>query len=324
MARGASGRGVVSRRAVLLAALLVPALAAAEPAPRLETLRGVLSIEGKQVALPEGAWLRAAVTQTAPGVVSVALLQLRDGKVAGGVLVQVNQAGAPGNWGSAPACSRRDLPYARVRIISDHDGACAYVAAVAAGTDTAVDPAWTAAGAAALAHDWAMPARWAVAGIRVTDPLAAVQVRYAFALAPGQPFPPGLSGWAETALDSAERGVLNLLDPAQPLPPLALAAPAPAETGGEVPRAVWKTLTFRAIATTLDFTTNVIAIGNLVTASLLSAWNTVTGPWIYLGHELAWDYFGAPAEQRRDFPGLGPELPPAAATVARGAEEKRL
>lgn len=304
------------RRAAVLAVLLVPVLAAAEPAPPLVPVRGLLAIEGKQVALPDGAWLRAAVTETGPGVVSVALLQLRDGKVAGGVLVQVNRAGAASNWGSAPACSRRDLPFARVRTTSDHDGACAWVAAVTAGDNRPVDPAWTAAAAAALARDWAMPARWAEAGIRVSDPLAAVQVRYAFALAPGQPFPPGLSGWAETALDSAERGLLNLLDPAQPLPPLTQAAPAAAETAGEVPRAVWKTLTFRAIVTTLDFTTNVIAIGNLVTASLLSAWNTVTGPWIYLGHELAWDYFGAPAEQRRDFPGLGTELPPAGVAVA--------
>ena len=70
---------------------------------------------------------------------------------------------------------------------------------------------------------------------------------------------------------------------------------------------MWKTLTFRAIATTIDFSTNLIAIGNLVTASLLSAWNTVTGPWIYLGHELAWDYFGAPAVKQLDLPGIGVE-----------------
>ena len=312
----------MSRRAAALAAMLLPALAAAQPAPPpLEAIQGELSIEGKQVALPDGEWLRAGSAQAA-GVASVALLHLRDGRVAGGVLVQANLSGAPSTWGSAPACDRHDLPFARVRYASDHDGSCAYVATVHAdpggattggATGAMVDPAWAAAVAAALARGWALPARWAVAGIRVSDPLAAVQIRYAYALRPGQPFPPGLSGWAETAQDSAERGLLNLLDPARPLPPLAQAGPAPADakSDGAVPRAVWKTLTYRAIATTIDFTTNVVAMGNLVSAALLSVWNTLTGPWIYLGHELAWDYFGAPALPRRDLPGLGPEVPPA-------------
>ena len=320
------------RRAAALAALFFPSLAVAQPAAPPETLRGVLSIEGKQVALPEGEWLRAAAADVAGsenGMVSVALLQLRDTHVVGGVLVQANKAGTPSDWGGAPACGRSDLPFTRVRYLSDHDGSCAWVAAVQAPdggavSDATVDPAWAAARALARMHDWTMPARWAEAGMRVSDPLAAVQVRYAFALPPGQPVPPGLSGWAETALDSAERGLLNLLDPTRPLPPVAQAVPAAPEPDAGIPRAVWKTLTFRAIATTLDFSTNVIAIGNLVTAGLLSAWNTLTGPWIYLGHELAWDYFGAPARTQRDLPGLGAETPPAPATVAGGAEAQAL
>ena len=300
------------RHAAALTLLLCPSFAAAQPAPTPGTVRGVLSIEGKQVALPEGAWLRMATADAAPGVVSIVLLQLHDGKVAGAVLVQANRAGAPTAWGSAPGCERRDLPFARVRYASDHDGSCAYVAAVpAAAPGAAVDPAWADASGAALARGWALPSRWAEAAIRVSDPLAAVQIRYAFTWPPDQPFPPGLSGWAQTAQDSAERGLLNLLDPARKLPPLAQAAPAPPEAAPDgVPRAVWKTLTYRAIATTIDFSTNLMAMGSLVPAALLSTWNTLTGPWIYLAHELAWDYFGAPAEQRRELPGLGAEVAP--------------
>jgi uncharacterized membrane protein len=296
-------------RAAAMAAALVPTLAAAQPAPQLATLHGTLSLEGKQVALPEGEWLRAAAAEAEGGVVSVALLQLRDGQVAGGVLMQANKAGAPGSWGSAPACTRGDLPLARVRYASDHDGSCAYIAvAESAPGGGAVDPAWAEAGRVAAADGWPMPSRWAVAAIRVSDPLAAVQVRYAFPLPQGETLPPGLSAWTETAWDGVERGLLNLPDPARPLPPVGPTEPPPAEgKGGGLPRAVWKTLTFRAIATTIDFSTNVIAIGNLTTAALLSAWNTVTGPWIYLGHELAWDYFGAPSVRQRDLPGLGPE-----------------
>ncbi len=308
--RRAGGKDKLMRSAAALAACLLPALAAAQPLP---TLHGVLSIEGKQVALPEGEWLRAGAAEEdgrAPGVVSEALLQVRGGEVIGSALVQVNKAGAASDWGNAPACARRDLPLARVRYTSDHDGSCAYVAVVADGV-AAVDPAWAAARAAAAARGWAMPARWAEAGIRVSDPLAALQVRYGFPLSPGQPLPPGLVGWTDTAWDSAEHGLLNLLAPSQPLPSLGKGAPEPvaveAQPAGGLPRAVWKTITFRMIATTIDFSTNVIAIGNLTTAVLLSAWNTVTGPWIYLAHEMAWDYFGAPAVRQLDLPGLGPE-----------------
>lgn len=300
------------RRAVTLAAGLLPALAAAQPVATPVAPGGVLSIEGKQVPLPEGAWLRAGGAEGEDGVVSLALLQVRDGQVVGGVLLQANKAGAPSDWGSAPGCRRTDLPFVRVHYASDHDGACAYVAVVeAAPGGTPVDPAWAEASGLAAARGWTLPGRWAEAAIRVSDPLEAVQVRYAFALPAGVDLPPGLSGWTETALDGAAHGLLNQLEPPRALPPLEQAGPAPdEETTGGIPRPVWKTITFRMIATTIDFSTNVIAIGNLVTASLLSAWNTVTGPWIYLAHELAWDYFGAPAVTGLDLPGIGAEHPP--------------
>jgi uncharacterized membrane protein len=62
-----------------------------------------------------------------------------------------------------------------------------------------------------------------------------------------------------------------------------------------IKQAVAKTITFRIIVTTLDFTTNYVVIGELATAAGLSAFNLVAGPLFYLGHEAAWNYFG-PAE----------------------------
>lgn len=59
-------------------------------------------------------------------------------------------------------------------------------------------------------------------------------------------------------------------------------------------QAVAKTITFRIIVTTLDFTTNYLVIGELNTAAGLSAFNLVAGPLLYLGHETAWNYFGPP------------------------------
>jgi uncharacterized membrane protein len=59
-------------------------------------------------------------------------------------------------------------------------------------------------------------------------------------------------------------------------------------------QAVAKTVTFRIIVTTLDFTTNYIVIGELNTAAGLSAFNLVAGPLFYLAHETAWNYLGPP------------------------------
>ena len=61
-------------------------------------------------------------------------------------------------------------------------------------------------------------------------------------------------------------------------------------------QAVAKTVTFRIIVTTLDFTTNLVVIGELNTAAGLSAFNLVAGPLFYLAHEAAWNYLGPPED----------------------------
>jgi uncharacterized membrane protein len=64
----------------------------------------------------------------------------------------------------------------------------------------------------------------------------------------------------------------------------------PARIG--IKRSIAKTITFRIIVTTLDFSTNYVMIGELVTAAGLSAFTLVVAPLFYLGHEAAWNYFG--------------------------------
>ena len=60
-------------------------------------------------------------------------------------------------------------------------------------------------------------------------------------------------------------------------------------------RTIAKTITFRVIVTTLDFTTNYIVIGEIATAAGLSTFNLVAGPLFYFAHEAVWNYLG-PAE----------------------------
>jgi uncharacterized membrane protein len=62
-----------------------------------------------------------------------------------------------------------------------------------------------------------------------------------------------------------------------------------------VSRAVAKTITFRTIATTMDFTVNYAVVGEFGTALALSAFGIVVGPFVYLGHEMAWDRYGEQA-----------------------------
>jgi uncharacterized membrane protein len=64
-------------------------------------------------------------------------------------------------------------------------------------------------------------------------------------------------------------------------------------------QAVAKTITFRIIVTSLDFTVNYVVIGELATAAGLSTFNMIAGPLFYLGHEAAWNYFG-PADRALD------------------------
>ncbi len=305
-----------------LMAVLTMAQAPTPPA------HGTLSLEGKQIPLPDGEWVQAGKASTAEGLVSVALLQLRDRTVAAAVLVQASRLGTAADWGSAPECDRTDLPLARTHFKSDHDGSCAFVARVAEGGDgVPVDAAWHDARRTAEAQGWTWPAAWGVMGVRVVAPLSGVQVRYAIALGQtGGPDAAALAAWTPGTWDQVERGLHNQLDPARPLPPLTApaapppwAVPPPDPDGFTLSRSVWKTITYRVIGTSLDFATNLIAIGDLATAAALSSLPILIGPWIYLGHELAWEHFGGPANRQEALPGLGAETPwPQQAAAATG------
>lgn len=88
-----------------------------------------------------------------------------------------------------------------------------------------------------------------------------------------------------------EAPVRRPVEPAAPREGRALAKIfVPAKLG--IGRAVAKTITFRIIVTTLDFSTNYLVLGELGAAAGLSAFALVFGPLFYLAHETAWNYFG--------------------------------
>jgi uncharacterized membrane protein len=93
-----------------------------------------------------------------------------------------------------------------------------------------------------------------------------------------------------------------------PLRPDAEAPPA-GEGGFTISQALAKTITFRTIATAVDFTMNYVVVGDVATAVGLSAFAFVVGPFVYLGHEKAWDYWDPPGQRAPDLPGPTRLLP---------------
>ena len=59
---------------------------------------------------------------------------------------------------------------------------------------------------------------------------------------------------------------------------------------GAISPALAKTITYRTIATIVDFTTNYVVVGTVAEAMILSATGFVLGPFVYFGHEKAWKY----------------------------------
>ncbi len=68
--------------------------------------------------------------------------------------------------------------------------------------------------------------------------------------------------------------------------------PLSSRTGLKLDRILVKTVTYRAIVTTTDFTANFVVSGDLAQAVTLTAFGFVVGPFVYYGHEKAWERFG--------------------------------
>jgi len=79
-------------------------------------------------------------------------------------------------------------------------------------------------------------------------------------------------------------------------------------------RALAKTITYRAFATVMEFATNYVVVGEVVTAASLSAFGFVVGPSVYYAHETAWDRFGSSSGRvadRLNIPAQAAPPPPA-------------
>ncbi|MGA2996486.1 DUF2061 domain-containing protein [Bradyrhizobium sp.] len=91
----------------------------------------------------------------------------------------------------------------------------------------------------------------------------------------------------------AHEAALNYLRPSETSVTLHLRTSDPGSdtTGLTISPALAKTITYRTIATIVDFTTNYVVVGTVAEAMILSATGFVLGPFVYYGHEKAWEYF---------------------------------
>jgi uncharacterized membrane protein len=73
-------------------------------------------------------------------------------------------------------------------------------------------------------------------------------------------------------------------------------ASADDERSVTISKAIAKTITFRTIATAMDFTALYVVVGDPLTAVGLAAWGFVAGPFVYWGHEKLWERFTSEEE----------------------------
>ena len=99
------------------------------------------------------------------------------------------------------------------------------------------------------------------------------------------------TGWNRFGPRIVKNGVVSV-----PLPALRQKSAAPQEKKPAiaVERSIAKTITFRTIGTVMEFSTNYAVVRDVTTAAWLSAFGFVLGPFIYLGHEKAWELVPAP------------------------------
>ncbi len=99
------------------------------------------------------------------------------------------------------------------------------------------------------------------------------------------------TGWNRFGPRIVKNGVVSV-----PLPSLRQKSGAPQEQKPAlaVERSIAKTITFRTIGTVMEFSTNYAVVRDVTTAAWLSAFGFVLGPFIYLGHEKAWELATAP------------------------------
>jgi uncharacterized membrane protein len=110
----------------------------------------------------------------------------------------------------------------------------------------------------------------------------------------------------------------NYLASPDPANPEAAGSPSTYMVGNvPVSRALAKTMVFRTLATAMDFTTNYVVVGDVASAVVLSASGFILGPFVYYGHEKAWEYFSKDADNVLD---LSDQRRPLPARVALAAE----
>ncbi|MGE0224192.1 MAG: DUF2061 domain-containing protein [Acetobacteraceae bacterium] len=176
-------------------------------------LRGVLTLNGKQVPLPEGEWVVAADgpsdwSNPAIGAYgylrTLVLFRSAGNRIDAVAEINTNALPTADGWGMAAECARTDLIMAVVRYRAGWDGSCFFVTHTLTTAETT--PAWKRARDFARLKNWAFSPTWVTAGFRSANRSDVIDVRFhlapeAYGFATETPNSWRASGWMATRLD---------------------------------------------------------------------------------------------------------------------------
>ncbi len=82
--------------------------------------------------------------------------------------------------------------------------------------------------------------------------------------------------------------------------------------GITIDRALAKTIAYETLGSAAEFTVNLMVVGDVVTAAIITAPLVIVGPFIYYGHEKGWDMLAAPTRRAVSSAGRRWKVGPAA------------
>ncbi len=151
-------------------------------------VKGVLTLDGKQIALPKGDWIVAHdgpngwnnPTIGAFGYIrTVVLLHLQGTRVDAMLEINANALPTADGWGMAGDCGRSDLVMAVIRYRAGWDGSCFFVNHTI--TANEAQATWRSARTFAAARGWSVSSTWLTAGFRSANRGDVIDARFHFA-----------------------------------------------------------------------------------------------------------------------------------------------
>lgn len=175
------------------------------------TLHRVITLDGKQIPLPEGRWSMLG-SEVNAGTTAAVLGQIEDASLRGLLVVHTNREKTNAIVGPSGECGRSDLLFAVTRYDTPEDGFCGYGKRVMpmAPDERAMhdNPLWAHAAQLLADNRISIPPHLVMIGARARTQENYIDARYYFAVpAEASASPAALQNWADLIQEPLELGV---------------------------------------------------------------------------------------------------------------------